>query len=135
MNIRKACVTSNCFGTPVVQDGRGMCEECARIDSSAGMADAEKMAENMLKYGTIDVPKLRTVRHHNFDWHLCSCDKCVAADTQVVGPMDVGYDFHYYCPKHPMYVEIAEWGEELSGEECHALSEAVEAGLVKRSSH
>lgn len=51
------CITMTCLN-PAAPDVRysGMCAECYQKDCEEGMQQAQEMADNMAKYGTIDVP-------------------------------------------------------------------------------
>lgn len=51
------CITMTCLN-PAAPDVRysGMCAECYQKDCEGGVEQAQEMADNMAKYGTIDVP-------------------------------------------------------------------------------
>lgn len=66
------------------------------------------------------------------NWAACACATCVA-DGNAPMRASVGYDYVHYCTSHPDFVSVCEWGEQLSGEECKLLTDAVANGLVKRS--
>lgn len=60
----------------------------------------------------------------------CACLACTSGAPH--NRDSVAYDGAEFCTKHPDFVSICEWGEELSGYESIQLKRAVAEGLVKR---